>query len=243
MRSILFALAMAFSCQSFANFISYSDGSDGTYGFTDESTGLQWLSLELTLGLSIEDMLDTYLHYDIATSTQFDGLVANVFKGLSDQPIDYRDGFGRDIITNPDGINDSGDELIIRQTCQFEEECFSQSYLWHSLFLPNSPDGVGHSKFALGSAFNASGHIRTRGVFVQTSDPKDDKNYAYVYTENFRSSSLINTINPVSGIGAYLVKLDQPRVANITAAVSEPASFAVLMLALVGLFVRRTISR
>ena len=88
-----------------------------------------------------------------------------------------------------------------------------------------------------------SGHIRTRGVYLQNSDPTDPKNYAYVYTENFRSSSLVNTTTPIAGVGTYLVKLDQPRVLPLSVQnVSEPTSLISIVLGLTILLVRRVFS-
>ena len=243
MRSMLFVLALVFSCQSFAGFIQFNDTINKIYGFIDDSTGVEWLSLELTVGMSVKEALDLYLDYGLATSVQFDQLYNSVFAGIDLLAIDYRDTFGRDIIINPDNINDSGDERVVRRTCEASESCFPQATLWHSLFLQNSPEGVGHVKYAWGSAFNASGHIRTRGAYLQNSNPTDPKNYAYVYTENFRSSSLINTTSPVAGVGTYLVKLDQPRVLPLSVQnVSEPASLISIMLGLSMLLVRRVLS-
>lgn len=243
MRSTLLALALVFSCQSLAGFIQFNDTINKTYGFIDDSTGLEWLSLELTVGMSVEEALETYLDYGLATSVQFDQLYNTVFAGIDLLAIDYRDTFGRDIIINPDSINDSGDERVVRRTCEASESCFPQATLWHSLFLENSPEGAGHVKYAWGAAFNASGHIRTRGVYLQNSDSTDPKNYAYVYTENFRSSSLVNTTTPIAGVGTYLVKLDQPRVSALSVQnVSEPTSLISIMLGLTILLVRRVLS-
>jgi hypothetical protein len=181
----------------------------------DQSTGLVWLDLDLTAGLTYKQAASSFAGWEYATSTMVESLLEGIFTNIN--------------FSGPLGL-----VYQFEQNCANTSSCYQTAKLWQSLFGSITGSQY-YQQYSYGLYADVDNIIRMGGAYVNGSGS------ANRYGSEFSSTFLNDLAAPL--YGSFLVKSDSIAktitLSNLPVIqASAPSSFALLCLVLPVLFMR-----
>lgn len=202
-------LSLTFSCSMAQASLVQWDAftQDDGKAVKDHSTGLVWLDLDLTAGLTYKQAATSFAGWEYATSTMVENLLEGIFTNMN--------------FSGPLGL-----VYQFEQNCANTSSCYQTAKLWQSLF--GSVTGSQYyQQYSYGLYADVDNIIRMGGAYVNGSGS------ANRYGSEFSSTFLNDLAAPL--YGSFLVKSDSI-VKTLTLSnlpviqASAPSSFALLCL-------------